>query len=47
LVDPYLWNKHLNQGIAIIAIYVDDCLIIGDDVNINEAIEELKNYDFG
>jgi Reverse transcriptase (RNA-dependent DNA polymerase) len=31
LVDPCLWIKHFNQGIVIIAIYVDDCLIIGDD----------------
>jgi Reverse transcriptase (RNA-dependent DNA polymerase) len=42
LVDPCLWIKHVNQGIVIIAIYVNDCLIIGDDPNINEVIEELK-----
>jgi hypothetical protein len=47
LVDPCLWIKHLDQGIVIIAIYVDDCLIIGDDSNINEVIEELKGYNFG
>jgi Reverse transcriptase (RNA-dependent DNA polymerase) len=42
LVDPRLWIKHSNQGIVIIAIYVNDCLILGDDVNINEVIEELR-----
>jgi Reverse transcriptase (RNA-dependent DNA polymerase) len=47
LVDPCLWIKHFNQGIVIIAIYVDDCLIIGDDLKINEVIEELKGYNFG
>ena len=47
LVDPCLWIKHFNQGIVIIAIYVDDCLIIGDDSKINEVIEELKGYNFG
>jgi Reverse transcriptase (RNA-dependent DNA polymerase) len=30
LVDPCLWIKHFNQAIVIIAIYVVDCLIIGD-----------------
>jgi Reverse transcriptase (RNA-dependent DNA polymerase) len=47
LVDPCIWIKHFNQGIVIIAIYVDDCLIIGDDSKINEVIEELKGYNFG
>jgi hypothetical protein len=44
LVDPCLWINHFIQGIAIIAIYVNDCLIIGDDLNINEVIEELKGF---
>ena len=30
-----------------IAIYVNDCLMIGTDSNINDVIEKLKNYDFG
>jgi Reverse transcriptase (RNA-dependent DNA polymerase) len=47
LVDPCLWIQHSNQGIVIIAIYVNDCLIIGDDSKINEVIEELKGYNFG
>jgi Reverse transcriptase (RNA-dependent DNA polymerase) len=46
LVDPCLWIKHLHQGIVIIAIYVDDYLIIGDDSNINEIIQELKGSNF-
>jgi hypothetical protein len=32
---------------VIIAIYVDDSLIRGDDSKINEVIEELKGYNFG
>jgi hypothetical protein len=32
---------------VIIAIYVNDCLIIRDHSNINEVIEELKGYNFG
>jgi Reverse transcriptase (RNA-dependent DNA polymerase) len=47
LADPCLWIKHFNQGIVIIAIYVDDCLIIGEDSKINEVIEERKGYYFG
>jgi Reverse transcriptase (RNA-dependent DNA polymerase) len=47
LLDPCLWIKHFNQGIVIIAIYVNDCLIIGDDSDINEVIEELKGYNVG
>jgi hypothetical protein len=39
LVDPCLWMQHFNQGIVI--------MIIGDDLNINEVIEELKGYNFG
>jgi Reverse transcriptase (RNA-dependent DNA polymerase) len=46
-VDPCLWIKHFYQGIVIIAIYVNDCLIIGDDLDINEVIEELKGHNFG
>jgi Reverse transcriptase (RNA-dependent DNA polymerase) len=47
LVDPCLWIKNFNQGIVIIAIYINDCLITGDDSNIIEVIEELKGYNFG
>jgi Reverse transcriptase (RNA-dependent DNA polymerase) len=39
LVDPCLWIKHFNQDIVIIAIYVDDCFIIGDDMKINEVLK--------
>jgi len=47
LVDPCLWIRHFDQGIVMIAIYVDNCLIVGDDANIKNVIEELKSYDFG
>ena len=46
-VDPCLWIKYSNQGIVLIAIYVDDCLMIGTDSDIDAVIEKLKNYDFG
>jgi hypothetical protein len=38
-VDPCLWTKHSSLGMAMIAINVDDCLIIGTE----EAIEEVIN----
>jgi hypothetical protein len=44
LVDLCLWIKHFDQGTVIIPIHVGNCLIIGDDGNINKVIEELKNY---
>jgi hypothetical protein len=47
LVDPCLWIRHFYQYIVIIAIYVHDCLIIGDDLNINEVVEEPKGFNFG
>jgi Reverse transcriptase (RNA-dependent DNA polymerase) len=41
-VDPCLWIKNSNQGIVLIAIYVDDFLMIGKDSDINDIIEKLK-----
>jgi hypothetical protein len=46
--DPCLWtmwDEKVNHMI-IIGIYVDDCLIIGKDKNIDCLIDELKNYEF-
>ena len=45
-VDSCLWIKYSNQGIVLIAIYVNDCLMIGMDSDIDDVIEKLKNYDF-
>jgi Reverse transcriptase (RNA-dependent DNA polymerase) len=41
-VDPCLWIKYSNQSIVFIAIYVDDCLMIGTDSDIDDIIE-IKN----
>ena len=46
-VDPCLWIKYSNHGIVLIAIYVDDCLMVGREPDIDDVIEKLKNYDFG
>jgi Reverse transcriptase (RNA-dependent DNA polymerase) len=39
-VDPCLW-------IVMIAVYVDDCLVIGSKEGIQDMINFLKNCDFG
>jgi Reverse transcriptase (RNA-dependent DNA polymerase) len=46
-VDPCLWIKNSNHGIVLIAIYVDDCLMVRRESDIDDLIEKLKNYDFG
>jgi Reverse transcriptase (RNA-dependent DNA polymerase) len=46
-VDPCLWMKYSNHGIVLIAIYVDDCLMVRRESDINDVIEKMKNYDFG
>ena len=46
--DPCLWtmwDEKVNHMI-IIGIYVDDCLIIGKDENIDCLIDELKKHEF-
>ena len=46
-VDPCLWIKHSKLGIVMVAVYVDDCLVVGSEKGIEEMIICLKNCDFG
>jgi hypothetical protein len=46
-IDPCLWTKHSSLGMVMIAIYVDDCFIIGTEEAIEEVINALKGHDFG
>ena len=45
-VDPCLWIKWGPLGVVLIAIYVDDCLAIGDEAALDEVIENLKEFGF-
>ena len=45
-VDPCLMMKNGTKGIVFIAIYVDDCLLIGTEEAINEAVEGLQAHGF-
>ena len=46
-VDPCLWIKHSEFGIVMVAVYVDDCLVVGSEEGIQDMINCLKNCDFG
>jgi hypothetical protein len=46
-VNPYLWTKYTEHGIVFIVIYVNNCLMIGNENNINDVIDGLKTYKFG
>jgi hypothetical protein len=46
-VDPCLWTKYTEHGIVFVGIYVDDCLVIGNENGINDVINGLKTYKFG
>jgi transposase InsO family protein len=41
--DPCLLTKRDNDGLVLIALYVDDCLCIGDKKAIKKVVEELRN----
>jgi hypothetical protein len=45
-VDPCLMMKKTDKGIVYIAIYVDDCLMVGDKVTIKDVIAGLKSSGF-
>jgi hypothetical protein len=45
-VDPCLMMKKNDKGIVYIAIYVDDCLMVGDKAAIEDAIAGLKSSGF-
>ena len=44
--DPCLLSKWSQNNILIIGIYVDDCLVIGKEPQINQLIVELKENGF-
>jgi hypothetical protein len=46
-VDPCLWTKYTEHGIVFVGIYVENCLVIGNEKDINDVIDGLKTYKFG
>jgi hypothetical protein len=44
--DPCLLSKWTQDGVIMIGIYVDDCLLIGKRDKIDELIVELKTSEF-
>jgi hypothetical protein len=44
--DPCLLSKWTQDGVIMIGIYVDDCLVIGKHDKIYELIVELKTSGF-
>jgi hypothetical protein len=46
-VDPCLWINHSEFGIVMVAVYVDNCLVVGSEEGIQDMINCLKNCDFG
>jgi hypothetical protein len=46
-VNPCLWTKFKEHGIVFVGIYVDNCLVIGNENGINDIINGLKTYKFG
>jgi Reverse transcriptase (RNA-dependent DNA polymerase) len=46
-VDACLWIKHSEFGIVMVAVYVDNCLVVGSEEGIQDMINCLENCDFG
>jgi hypothetical protein len=46
-VDPCLWTKYTEHGIVFVGIYVDNCIVTGNENGINDIIDGLKAYKFG
>ena len=44
--DPCLMTRKNKDGVVYIAIYVDDCLLVGDDKAIESAIADIKKIGF-
>ena len=43
IAEPCLLFKRTEEGICLIVIYVDDCLVIGDKEEVRQAIENIKS----
>jgi hypothetical protein len=43
--DPCLFTRKDEKGIIFIALYVDDCLCIGDKTAINDMVDKLRKRD--
>ena len=41
-VDPCLIYQRDNHGLCIIALYIDDCLCVGDSTALDKAIEDIR-----
>jgi hypothetical protein len=46
-VDPCLWTKNTEHGILFDGIYVNDCLVIGNDNGIHDVIMGSKPTNLG
>jgi hydrogenase maturation factor HypE len=46
-VDPCLLTNFTKSEIVLVGIYVDDCMVIGCDEDIDKVIKGLKGYGFG
>jgi hypothetical protein len=46
-VNPCLWTKYTEHGIVFVGVYINDCLVIGNENSINDVINGLKSYKFG
>jgi hypothetical protein len=46
-VDSCLWIKHSGIGIVMVAVNVEDCLVLGSEKGIKDMINCLTNCDFG
>ena len=44
--DPCLWTKWTDNHVILIGIYVDDCLVIGDEEKIKNLVDELQIHGF-
>jgi Reverse transcriptase (RNA-dependent DNA polymerase) len=47
LLDPCLFTNFTKNGIVLVGINVDDCMVIGCDQDIEKVIKGLKEYGFG
>jgi Reverse transcriptase (RNA-dependent DNA polymerase) len=46
-VDPCLFTNFTKNRIVLVGMYVDDCMVIRCDEDIEKVIKGLKRYGFG